>query len=128
MTVTLFKICGGVLCVCALFLLIGKTNREFVFAASFLCSLLLLSSALTTLLPVFDFLKEETASNGFSDYSLLLFKCLGIALTVQTVSDFCRDGGEEAIANRLESVGKAEILLLALPLLRDLFSYAKELI
>ena len=43
---------------------------------------------------------------------------------MQFSAELCRDAGESAIASKLELVGKAEIILLCLPLLRELIGLA----
>ncbi|MBE6564024.1 MAG: stage III sporulation protein AD [Ruminococcaceae bacterium] len=123
----LLKLCGGALIAVTLSLMIRKGNEEFARASSLLCSLLLLSAALTALMPVLTYLREQSEGAAFSDYARILFKCLGVSLLVQTCADLCRDSGESALAGRLETVGKAEILLLALPMVKELFAFAERL-
>ena len=47
-----------------------------------------------------------------------------MTLAVQFSAELCRDAGESAIASKLELVGKAEIIILALPLVRELLGLA----
>jgi stage III sporulation protein AD len=47
-----------------------------------------------------------------------------VTLAAQFTAELCRDAGEGALASRLELAGRAEILLLALPLIRELTALA----
>ena len=58
----------------------------------------------------------------------LLLKALGIALLTQICTSVCRDCGENGLATWVEMAGKAEILLLSFPLIRDVLSEAMELL
>lgn len=128
---SVFKLCGVAVCAVVVSLLIKRGNEEFSRASSVLCSVILLSAALAAMSPVVSFLYEqagEVMSDQFASYALIMLKALGISLIVQTSADICRDSGENAIANRLETVGKAEITLLTLPLVKQLFAFAVDLV
>ena len=58
----------------------------------------------------------------------ILLKSLGICLITQIACDTCRDIGETAIASRLETAGKAAMLLLILPMFLGLLEQAVFLI
>ncbi len=79
----------------------------------FLLLLPKLSSLLTfqALLPV----------SAFSGAMTTLQKGLGVCLLTEIAGGICRQCGEEEVARVLSMVGKAEILLLALPLVKKLF-------
>lgn len=80
------------------------------------------------LYPFVSFVKTTMNDGGMSGYTGLLFKALGIAFLTGISSSVCRDSGEAGIAQGVETVGRAEILLLAVPLLEDLFGMAKEIL
>ena len=61
-----------------------------------------------------------TDSTGFSLYSSVILKSLGIGILAQTTADICRDSGETAIASKVEFAAKIIILLLAIPILKTL--------
>ena len=78
--------------------------------------------------PFVSFVKSTMDDGGMSGYTGLLFKALGIAFLTNISSSVCRDSGEAGMAQGVETVGRAEILLLAVPLLEDLFDMAKEIL
>ncbi len=70
------------------------------------------------LFPSFDFLVTLTATSRFSSLFQLLFKALGISFLVSVCASFCRDLGQEAVAEKLELCGKGAIIFLSLPVLQ----------
>lgn len=83
---------------------------------------------LCTLSPFVTYLKDLTASAGLPKHTDLLFKALGIAILCEGCAILCKESGETGIGNGVEMVGKAELLLLALPLAEELLKTAKELL
>jgi stage III sporulation protein AD len=51
-----------------------------------------------------------------SEYMQIVLKALGICLLTQLASDACRDAGEQGLANKVDLVGKATLLTMAIPL------------
>ena len=84
--------------------------------------------ALSSATPLISFLRELTSSTTASEHGAPLLKALGIAVLVQWCSDVCRECGEGGIAGGVELIGKIEILLLALPLIREILSVAERLL
>lgn len=78
--------------------------------------------------PLVTYLKTLTESAGIEGYAEFLFKALGITILTQCCADLCRESGESGIANGVELAGKAEILVLALPLIAEILSTARELL
>lgn len=58
----------------------------------------------------------------------ILLKALGVAFLTELTAGICRDSGEATLATWVETAGKLEILLLALPLIRSVISLVGELI
>ena len=79
--------------------------------------------------PLISYLHKLIEATGMQQaHAEILFKGLGIAILTQCCADICRESGESGIASNVELVGKLEILLLALPLLDELLSLARELL
>ena len=66
--------------------------------------------------------------SSFPEMFNLLFKGFGIALLISVSSSFCRDLGEEKVAEKLEFCGKSAILYLSLPLLEHLLNWIGEIV
>ena len=122
------KYCGAALCaLCAVILLRGQKSG-FSTGVAVTASVLLLGAAVSELLPVIRAISEMANDSGVGKWMEIMMKTLGIAVVVQFGADICRDSGETSIASKLEMVGKAEIILLALPLMRELVALAVRLV
>ena len=86
----------------------------------------LVTARLLVLLPLLLFLSACT-ENSLKTGPLLL-RALGLCLTTQFACDVCKDAGETAIAARLETAGRAALLLLAMPLFSSLLEQALSLL
>ena len=98
---------------------IRSIKGEMALPLSVCITVSLAGVAIATCLPIIDYL--NTLVQPYSQkYITLLMKTVGISLLTATAADICRDSGESAIASKVELVGKCEILLLSLPLLKDI--------
>ena len=66
-------------------------------------------------------------TGNFSEYVELILKALGVAVLTHVASSICRDCGEGGLAGAVEFAGKAEILLLSLPMIERLLKYTAEI-
>ena len=91
-------------------------------------ALLLFGGALVWLAPTVAYLQSLTEAVGLDTNVELLLKALAVALLTQLCATLCRESGEGGIAEGVELAGKAEILLLALPLLSRVLELVLELL
>lgn len=123
----LFKVCGGaLLCVTAVVLLKGV--KSDVWPLQWTGSLVMFTAAILMLQPIIAYLTELCHQSGMGDMASLLLRGLGVAMLTQLSSDLCRQCGENALAGGVELAGKAELLLLCLPQLRELMEMASGLL
>ena len=80
---------------------------------------------LKSLFPVLEFIKklDSPAAGGIT----VMIKALGIALFSQITAEICKECGETVFASRVELAAKINILLLALPLIKEIVVIAGEL-
>ena len=71
---------------------------------------------------------ELTGSGEIAEYFNIILKVLGISFLVQIGADICRDLGEESIASKVEFAGKAVILVMVLPILKNIISMVFDLL
>lgn len=62
------------------------------------------------------------------DSTAVLFKSLGVCIVTQTASDICNDNGSKTLAGAVELVGKAAVLVIAMPLMISVAELATGLI
>ena len=58
----------------------------------------------------------------------IVVKCLGVCFVSQVACDTCRDAGQNAIATKIETAGKISILVMSLPLFRQLLTTVTQLL
>ena len=120
----MIKYCGVALCALAACIVLKGQKSEFASIVALAAALLLFGAAAVEFYPTLTELRELIEGTSFEGYLSTLIKALGITLAVQFSAELCRDAGESSIAAKLELVGKAEIILLALPLIRELLGLA----
>ena len=114
------EICGiAVIGLTAVIVLRG-VRAEYAVIAGVSTGLILLAGSVLELSSVIDTIQDMTERTGFSLYSTVILKSLGIGILAQTIADVCRDNGEAALASKVEFAAKIIILLLALPILKAL--------
>lgn len=124
----MLRYCGAALSALVCILILRTQKNEFSTLVAIGASVMLLGAAVVTLFPVLEFVRDTVESTGFSKYFSTLMKALGITLTTELCSSVCRDAGEGALGAKLELVGKAEILLLCLPLIGELVALAADMV
>ena len=121
------KICGGALLLVIAIVLVRSAKSD-VLPLQWTGILLLGGAALLLSRPLLAWLVELGEAWGMGESAKLLLKGLGIAVLTQLCADLCRQTGEGSIATAVEMAGRAELLLLCLPLLRDLVGLAASLL
>lgn len=117
---SIFEVCGiAVIGLTAVVILRGL-RPEYAIVAGVITGLILLTAAVMEFSSVIGYIQDITDKTGFSLYSSVILKSLGIGILAQTTADICRDSGEAAIASKVEFAAKIIILLLAIPILKTL--------
>lgn len=114
---------GVLLCGLAAILVLRETRRNLV-------SYLVLTIGILSFLAILPVLRETHAIVGQLSDNLLygepLLKGAGIAMLTEIGVEICRSLGEGNTASYVALLGKAEILLMTLPLYRQLLELALE--
>lgn len=114
---SIFSICGLILCACVIAKLIGRQDPDMRVLLSL--SVIIISAAgyMDYFSSVADRLRElfETADIN-SEYVSILLRAVGICIVAQLSSDCCRDCGESALASQIEIVARVSLLVISLPL------------
>lgn len=85
-------------------------------------------SAIAVLYPALTYINQIASGTEIEKHVPSLIKALGIALAVQITADTCKDAGEEALASRVYLLGQAEILIISIPILKELFSLCSRIL
>lgn len=125
---TVIKLCGiAVIGVCAA-LIMRAAKSELAIPVGVINCVIILASAISSMYPIVAFAEGLSRENSYSLYFSAVLKALGIGITAQTAADICRDSGEGAVASKLEFAAKVGILLLGLPVVREILSLTQKIL
>lgn len=119
---TTARLCGLCLMGVLLLLFLRQSKPDFAPLVTLTLCVMLGGVGIASLLPAVDFMQELPLNESTAQGLTVMLKSLGLAFITQTTAEFCRDAGESAVASKVELIGRAEILLLCLPMLRELMS------
>ena len=125
---TVIKLCGiAVIGVCAA-LIMRAAKSELAIPVGVITCVIILASAISSMYPIVAFAEGLSRENSYSLYFSAVLKALGIGITAQTAADICRDSGEGAVASKLEFAAEVGILLLGLPVVREILSLTQKIL
>ena len=122
------QIAGLALLCVALILCLKEMRASLAFPARLAAAILLFGAALALYNPVLERIRALFSLSGAVDFATPILSAAGIALICELTASFCRDLGENTVANGVLLFGKLEILVLCLPLVDDVLEIAKELL
>ena len=125
-----YKIFGAALIGVFLLIVIRKGNADGALSARMVIGIVLAVGCVILSTPVIDFVRELTDVLGKDGeiYVETLLKALGICVVTHVCATVCRDSGEGSVAGYVELGGKIEIIILSLPLIREIISSSLELL
>lgn len=123
-----FRLCGAAVCALLLITVVKQTKTEFSPLISLAACILLAAAALSSIAPAAQYVGELLEGSGQSEHLGILFRALAVAMMTGGTAEMCRDAGESALASKVELLGKAEILLLSTPLIKELAELAGTVI
>ena len=113
-------------------IILKRTSPDISVILKILCGVILAALCVLRLEPIMEFVREVSAITELSDKSIssvyVLIKVLCVAILTHICATVCRDCGESSIAYYAELGGKIEILILAIPLLREILDMAITLV
>ncbi len=122
------KMCGIILSALVVCIVFKNLRSEYTIFVRIGITCLSTIATLAIFYPVFSFIDEISKNTVVYNYLPILFKALGIAFLVQITADVCNDAQETSLANRIILFGKAEILVISLPLMKSLFVLCENLV
>ena len=97
------KIAGIGLSGCIMAILVKKYLPDLSVLISIITGVVILRIAMEAIQPVLSMITELFSASGLhDDYGKLVVRALGICLIAGFAADSCRDGGESALANKVE--------------------------
>ena len=124
----IFQLSGIALLACICILLLRELRPALAPLFRLCADLIPISAALLLYAPVLSRIQALFSQTGAGEYMDVVIRALGIALVCELTAIFCRDLGENTLAEGVQLFGKLEILVLSLPLLDKVLEIAKELL
>ena len=115
------KIIGFAITALTATILFKRMKEEYALFISLVTSISLTLTAFMILEPVITYIGSIGETVQAENHAALIMKSAGIAVITGIASDLCKDSGETSLGNRLELCGKALILSLSLPLIKNVF-------
>ena len=122
------KMCGFVLCALIICVVFKNLKSEYSLLIRLVITVSVSIASFIIIEPLLSFIDEISKNTAVYNYFPTLIKALGIALTVQITSDICKDAGEISLGERIELFGKVEILLISIPLVKNIFKLCEAII
>ena len=116
-------ICGLAMLGLAVTVVLKGLRPDFATFTGIVTALILLALSIGSIASVICSLTSLADETGFSVYTTMILKTLGIGLLSQVTADVCRDNGAASIASKVEFAAKILILSLCIPILKLLLSY-----
>jgi len=123
------RICGGAILAAVCLLVVRGLDKNGISGAVSVCiGAMFALAALSAAKPVLETVRSYGALYFDSVWSDLLFRAMAIGILVQLTADTVRDAGEGLLADRVETVGRAVLLCVGIPLYRELLTLAGQLL
>lgn len=118
-----FTFCGAGLFAAFVIMIIRELRKEYTIAVILSMCVLCFLFILPKIGESVQFVRELSMYMDKSHTDVIL-RVLGITYLTETSSEICKSAGESAVGGYIELAGRVEIMLLCLPLLRELTELA----
>lgn len=125
---SIVQLSGCALLAVILILLLRTLRADLALPARVAAVIAVFGAALALYLPVLEEMRRLFALAEGGDFATPLLRATGIALIAELTAIFCRELGENGVAEGVLLFGKLEILVLALPFISAVLDIAKELL
>ena len=125
----IFKVCGLALVSALLISLLRKWGADVASLLKLCAGIALAAVCVGAITPIVGFVSEIASGNGeILEAAEFMLRVLAVALIVQVSANACRDCGESTLASYIELGGKVEIVLLSLPLIKEIITVSVGMI
>lgn len=124
----IIKISGIVFLVLVLLLTLKNVKSDMLPIFKICVTLLMCGMLIGMLSPIFSYINGYLKNENTERYVNLMIKALAITYISHITASISRDVGEDNIAAFCEMFGRVEIIILSLPIIDELISYAYELL
>lgn len=127
----LFKVCALGAISSLLILLVKKMGAEIGVLLKVTAGIAVAAICFGAVSPIIEYVRELasfTEQGGIGEAVELLLQVLAVAIVAHISANICRDCGEATLATYVEFGGKAEIIILCLPIIKNVLDMTLSLI
>ena len=122
------RICGVALLATFCFAVVRRVNSGFDMPLKLTAAVTFFGGVIALSIPLFDYLSELVEKSGLGAWQTVIFGAVGVSVLTHVTAEICRECGEGGLGGYAELAGKVEILVLCLPLIKELLAEVEELV
>ncbi len=107
-------------------MLLREINKSYSVYVSIITVLILTYFALSNFVPIIEYITQISETKSVGNYISLILRITAIGVFTKITADFCTDIGEKSIAQKVELVGKSTIVIIILPVVRNIVESARN--
>lgn len=118
---------GAALLTVICFAVVGKCNIQM---GKFICiggAVVIIGAMLLRIQPLIVYIKDMAGTASVTHYLSYIFKTVAIVYSAEFASEICTEAGCQMLAKSIIAFSKAEILVICLPLFREIVDFAVSL-
>ena len=125
----IYKICGVAILGITLSVVLKTNGSPISQFVPQITAIVILITSVTALAPFVSYIKGLVlGTNVKNDVIYIIVTASVVALISKTVADICNENGSQMLKNSVEFAGNAQIMLLCLPLFKELMSGIMEIV
>lgn len=124
----IIRLCGVAIISVVAAVLVKRVKPDFGAFVSIIAAVVIFGAAVSAVAPLTSYVSELAETSGFGIYAETIIKSLAVTLLAQTTGDICRDCGENAVAGKIEFAAKCAIMLLSLPVIKNILSLSEAVL
>lgn len=124
----IIKVIGVAIITLAACVVLKNTANSILPLIVFFAGTLILLLCFDEIGDILRFCYEICSNENYGDYFKVMLKGLGVAYVGEIGADLCRDCGEAQLGSKIEFAAKAEILVIAFPLIKKLIELSESIL
>ena len=124
----IIRLCGVAIISVVAAVLVKRVKADFGAFVSIIAAVVIFGAAVSAVAPLTSYVSELAETSGFGIYAETIIKSLAVTLLAQTTGDICGDCGENAVAGKIEFAAKCAIMLLSLPVIKNILSLSEAVL
>ena len=122
--IVLIAFLGAIFCV-----VLKESRKDIAMIVALATVVIIMTFGINYIEQVIDVIKQLAVKSGLPDNFLsIILKIIGIAYIVEFASDICKDSGQDAIASKVQFVGKCVILTMGITIIGNFVDVINKLI